>query len=402
MTIQQNIQPFAPSIADEQIADLHARLDATRWPAELPGVGWDRGVPVDYLKELSDYWRHTFDWRAQEAERSLIPQFTTVIDDQNLHFAHIRSVVPNATPLLLLHGWPGSFLDFLDVIGPLSDPAAHGGDPSRGFDLVIPSLPGFGYSTPLAGPGMNADRMGSIFAQLMSELGYERYGVQGYDTGSWVAPKVAAHAPDRVTGVHLNAAISFPYGLPGEAEGLSDADQERWDRMQNFNDGYLQCNSKRPQTVGYGLTDSPVGQLAWIVEKYKELSHPEDALPEDSLDRDHMLSNISLYWFTATAASAAQVYYEEISANAWEDTGDASDEAPWDEADAGAGDWSAEKPSTPTALLLSAHDVTVRRWAERDHHVVRWTELGEGGHFLAMDSPDLLVADIREFFSQLG
>ncbi|CCH31919.1 epoxide hydrolase family protein [Actinosynnema sp. NPDC047251] len=400
----QDIRPFSVDIAQADLDDLATRLAATRWPTELPGVGWSRGVPVDYLRELADYWRTGFDWRAQEAALNAHPQFTTEIDGQRLHFLHVRSPEAGATPLVLLHGWPGAVTDFLDVIGPLSDPAAHGGDPADAFHLVIPSLPGFGFSTPLAGPGMNAEKIGGLLARLMAGLGYDRYGVQGYDTGSWVAPQIGKQAPEHVLGVHVNAMISFPVGVEGELDDLSEADQRRWDSMQTFNDGYLQCNSKRPQTVAYGLHDSPVGQLAWIVEKYKELTMPEDGLPEQSVDRDRMLATISLYWFTGTAGSSAQIYYEEISANDWTGTtGDWSGEA------GGATDWTGEagewagaaRSGVPTGVLVSAHDVTVRRWAERDHDIVHWTELDHGGHFLSLEAPATLVEDVRVFFRKV-
>ncbi|MER5224685.1 epoxide hydrolase family protein [Streptomyces flaveus] len=401
------IHPFRIHIPQDQLDDLHARLAATRWPDELTGVGWSRGVPPAYLKELTEYWRTAYDWRAHEAALNQHSQFTTTIDGQNLHFLHVRSPEPDATPLMLLHGWPGSVVDFLDVIGPLSDPRAYGGDPAGAFHLVVPSLPGFGFSTPLAGPGMGAARMAGVLTGLMSRLGYTRYGVQGYDTGSWVAPEMGKHAPDQVIGVHVNAMITFPVGAEGEMDGLTEAEQRRWQRMQNFNDGYLQCNSKRPQTVAYALTDSPVGQLAWIVEKFKELTDPEDGLPEDSVDRDRMLTNVSLYWLTGTAASAAQVYFEEISANSWSEGGNedwstgtgTGQDAEWGD---GQGDWAASGRGTvPTAVLVSTLDVTIRRWAERDHNVVRWAELDRGGHFLAMEAPDLLVGDIRAFFGTL-
>ncbi|KAA5837319.1 epoxide hydrolase 1 [Saccharopolyspora hirsuta] len=332
------------------------------------------------LQELAEHWRTGYDWRVHEAALNAHPQFTTTVDGQNLHFLHVRSPEPGAAPLLLLHGWPGGVVDFLDVIGPLTDPRAHGGDPADAFHLVVPSLPGFGFSTPLAGPGMNAARMAGILLQLMEKLGYDRFGVQGCDTGSWVAPQLGKQAPERVLGVHLNALITFPVGEEGEFDGLTEVEQRRWESMQDFNDGYLQCNSKRPQTVAYGLHDSPVGQLAWIVEKFKELTEPEAGLPEDSIDRDRILTDVTLYWLTGTAGSAAQIYYEEISANDWSEP---------------------QRGTVPTGVLVSAHDVTIRRWAERDHDVVRWTELGEGGHFLAMEAPGALVEDVRAFFREL-
>jgi pimeloyl-ACP methyl ester carboxylesterase len=405
MNTHQGIRPFRIAVPQAQLDDLKARLANTRWPDELPGVGWSRGVPLAYLKDLAEYWRTTYDWRAHETALNRYPQFVTTIDGQNVHFLHVRSPEPDARPMMLLHGWPGGFVDFLDVIGPLSDPAAHGGDRADAFHLVIPSLPGFGFSTPLAGPGMSPARMAGVLTRLMSQLGYSRYGVQGYDTGSWVAPEMGKQDPDHVVGIHVNALLTFPIGAEGEMDGLTEVEQRRWKRMQNFNDGYLQCNSKRPQTVTYGLHDSPVGQLAWIVEKFKELTDPEDGLPEDSIDCDRMLTDVSVYWLTGTAGSAAQVYYEEISANAWSETagdwsadsGDSTgDSASWGE---GGDDWAASQRGTvPTGVLVSTNDVTIRRWAERDHNVVHWTELDRGGHFLAMEAPDLLVDDVREFF----
>ncbi|WP_030862245.1 epoxide hydrolase family protein [Streptomyces sp. NRRL S-37] len=405
-TTPSSIRSFHLDIPQAQLDDLQARLAATRWPDELPGVGWSRGVPVDYLKDLAEYWRTAYDWRAHEAELNTFPQYMTAIDGQNIHFLHVRSPRADATPLMLLHGWPGSVVDFLDVIGPLSGPGTHGGAPADAFHLVIPSLPGFALSTPLAGPGMDTARMAGAFTQLMARLGYTRYGVQGYDTGSWVALEMGKQAPDHVIGVHVNAMITFPAGAEGEMDGLTEAEQRRWHRMQNFNDGYLQCNSKRPQTVAYALTDSPVGQLAWTVEKFKELTDPEDALPENSIHRDRILTEVSLYWLTATAASAAQVYYEEMSASTWSEAAADDWTAPGTAHDAGWSDgqdgWAAGPQGTvPTAVLLSAHDVTIRRWAERDHNIVRWTELDRGGHFLAMEAPELLVGDVREFFGKV-
>lgn len=424
---QQGIRPFRIDIPQTQLDDLQARLTNTRWPDELPGVGWDRGVPLSYLKELAEYWCTGYDWRVHEAVLNQYPQHVTTIAGQNIHFLHVRSPEPDATPLMLLHGWPGGVVDFLDVIGPLSDPRAQGGDPADAFHLVIPSLPGFGFSTPLAGPGMSAARMAGVLVQLMSRLGYERYGVHGYDTGSWVAPEMGKQDPDHVVGIHVNALLTFPVGADGELDGLTEVEQRRWQAMQDFNDGYLQCNSKRPQTVAYGLHDSPVGQLAWIVEKFKELTDPEDGLPEDSIDRDRILTDVSLYWLTGTAGSAAQVYYEELAANTWSeaagdwsaDAGDSAgsgggtgsrDGTGWG-GGAGSGDgtgggggavsWAPQRGTVPTGVLVSTHDVTIRRWAERDHHVIHWTELDRGGHFLAMEAPELLVGDVRELFRKM-
>nr|WP_221381892.1 epoxide hydrolase family protein [Actinoplanes polyasparticus] len=378
---QSDVRPFRIDIPQAQLDDLKARLANTRWPDELPGVGWSRGVPVGYLREVADYWRTGYDWRVQEAALNQYPQGLTTIDGQNVHFLHVPSPEPEAKPLVLLHGWPGGVVDFLDVIGPLTDPRSHGGDPADAFHLVIPSLPGFGFSTPLAGPGMNATRVAGILVALMARLGYDRYGVQGYDWGAWIGPKLGEQDPERVIGVHLTAMVTIPVGADGEMDGLSEVDQQRWQRMQDSNDGYLRCNSKRPQTVGYGLTDSPVGQLAWIVEKFKELTDPEEGLPEDSIDRDRILTDVSIYWLTGTAVSAAQIYYEEFSASAPSSAG--------------------RRGTVPTGVLVSGQDLAIRPWAERDHHIVHWTELGKGGHFLALEAPELLVDDVRTFFRKL-
>ncbi|GAA0523107.1 microsomal epoxide hydrolase [Paractinoplanes deccanensis] len=385
---QHGLHPFRIDIPQSQLDDLKSRLANTRWPQELPGVGWSRGVPAGYLREIAEYWRTGFDWRAQEAALNQHPQHLATIDGQNLHFLHVPSPEPDATPLLLVHGWPGGVVDFLDVIGPLSDPRNHGGDPADAFHLVIPSLPGFGFSTPLAGPGMNADRMAGILVTLMARLGYERYGVQGYDWGAWVGFKVGRRDPERVIGVHLAALVTPPTGADGETDGLNETERRRWQRMLDFNDGYLRCNSKRPQTVGYALTDSPVGQLAWIVEKFKEDTDPREGLPEDSISRDRILTDVSIYWLTGTAVSAAQIYYEEFSAIAQGDDDRGDDEQE-------------RRGTVPTGVLVSGQDNSIRPWAERDHHIVHWTELGEGGHFLAMEAPDLLAGDVRTFFRKL-
>ncbi|MDN5858669.1 MAG: epoxide hydrolase [Pseudonocardia sp.] len=394
-----NPAPFRIDVPQSQLDDLATRLTNTRWPGELPGVGWTRGVPQDYLRELAGYWRTGYDWRSREAALNELPHYLTAIEDQRIHFVHARSPETAATPLLLLlHGWPSSVVDFLDVIAALTDPRAHGGDPADAFHVVVPSLPGFGFSTPLAGPGMNAERTAAILAQLMAQLGYSRYGVQGGDTGSFVAPALGRQNPEQVIGVHLNAALTFPTGTEGETDQLDEADQRRWAAMQSFNDGYLQIQSKSPQTLAYALHDSPVGQLAWMAEMFHRFADP--ARP---IDRDRVLTEVSLYWFTGTAGSSAQCYYEAVTA--WGEAGEGDDTDPGNADDTSTGRGGADAPDRPsmppTAFLLSTNDVTVRAFAERDHHVVRWTELDRGGHFLAMEQPGLFVNDVRAFFTEL-
>jgi len=382
MMNQSAISTFRIDIPQADIVDLQERLTDTRWPSELEGVGWSRGVPVEYLQGLAGYWRDGFDWRAQEARINEFPQFLVEIDGQTIHFVHGKSGEPNATPLLLIHGWPGSFVEFIDLIGPLTDPVAHGGNAEDAFDVVIPSIPGFGFSMPLSGPGWSDPRVTQAFTELMARLGYDRYGVQGGDVGAFVAPLLAQIDPSHVVGVHVNALVTFPSGDPAELEGLTESEQERMARFQNFEQdmsGYMSMQGTRPQTLAYGLSDSPVGQLAWIVEKFKEWTDPAAELPEDAVDRDHLLTNISIYWFTNTAGSSANHYYEGFH--------DPSAFAP------------KERGTVPMGVAVSlTQDIAIRRLAERDYNVVHWTEFDEGGHFAAMEAPEFLIDDVRTFF----
>ena len=271
------IRPFRIDIPQEDLDDLKERLGRTRWPDEISGVGWSRGVPLVYLKELAEYWRTTYDWREHEATLNKLAQFTTTIDGQNIHFLHMRSTEPDALPLIVTHGWPGSVVEFLDIIGPLTDPRAHGGDPADAFHLVIPSIPGFGFSGPTREAGWTEQRIAAAFAELMRQLGYDRYGAQGGDIGAGVSPNLGRVAPDHVVGVHVNAAtigfMPFPPLDDAELAQLTDSEKARVQRIGDFmaeDLGYAQIQSTRPQTLAYGLTDSPVGQLAWIVEKFQE------------------------------------------------------------------------------------------------------------------------------------
>jgi epoxide hydrolase len=376
-----SIRPFQVEVPQADLDDLHDRLGRTRWSDDLPGVGWSRGVPLEYLRELAEHWRTGFDWRKQEATINQYPQFTTTIDGANVHFLHVRSPEPDATPLLLLHGWPGSVVEFLDVVGPLSDPRAHGGDPADAFHLVIPSLPGHGFSGPLNEPGWTDGRVAAALTELMARLGYQRYGVQGGDIGAFIAPQLGRLDPDHVIGVHVNALTTFPSGDPAEMADLNEREQQRMARFQLFQDdlmGYMQVQGTRPQTIAYALADSPVGQLAWIVEKFKDWTNPSAELPEDSVDRDRLLANVSIYWFTNTARSSANAYYERFH--------DASMWAP------------RQRSVVPTGVAVFPQDIAIRRFAERTETVVRWSEFDRGGHFAAMEAPDLLVGDVRGFF----
>jgi pimeloyl-ACP methyl ester carboxylesterase len=376
------ITSFQIDIPQDRLDDLHRRLDHTRWPGEVAGAGWAAGVPLGYLKDLAEYWRTAYDWRAHEAQLNEYPQFTTVIDEQTVHFLHVRSPEPHALPLIITHGWPGSIVEFMKIIGPLTDPARHGGDPADAFHVVAPSVPGFGFSSPLAAPGWNTNRVARAWSELMNRLGYHRYGAQGGDTGAIVSPQLGRIDPDHVIGVHVNNLGTFPSGDPAELAGLTEADQARLALMSTWGSdmaGYAIVQSTRPQTISYALTDSPVGQLAWIVEKFKEWTDPSAALPEDAVDRDLILTDVSLYWLTSTAGSAAHIYYED--ARTW---GQVPPRSP-----------------VPTGVAVFPNDLTLRPLAERDHHVVHWTEFDRGGHFAALEAPDLLVDDVRTFFRQL-
>jgi epoxide hydrolase len=389
------IEEFRVSIPQADLDDLADRLARTRWPASLPGAawdlaapgaGWERGVPVGYLRELAEYWRDGFDWRAQEARLNSYPQYLARIGGQKIHFLHVKSPEPDATPLLLLHGWPGSVVEFLRVIGPLSDPRSHGGGPAPAFDLVIPSLPGFGFSGPVTEPGWGSRRIAGALAELMARLGYGRYGAQGGDFGAFVAPDLGRVDPDHMIGVHVNAATMgfIPFGdIPEQDQAtFSPAEKERAQRLQGYlaeGNGYFQIQSTRPQTLSYGLTDSPAGQLAWIVEKFKEWTNTGHALPEDAIPRDEILADVSVYWFTGTAGSTANLYYESMHS----------------------GDW--PTPSqVPTGVAVFAEDVAIRRYAERANNIVHWSDFDTGGHFAALETPGLLVQDIRTFFASLA
>jgi epoxide hydrolase len=377
-----DIKPFHIDIPQADLDDLHRRLDATRWPDELPGVDWQYGVPLDYLKDLTEYWRTSYDWRTHEKQLNDLPHHTTEIDGQNIHFVHVRSPEPNALPLLLTHGWPGSFIEFTDLIGPLTDPTTHGGDPADAFHLVIPSLPGFGFSGPTHDTGWHTRRIAKAWAELMHRLGYHRYGAQGGDFGALITPDLGRVDPEHTIGLHVNAAtVGFiPFSPPADDE-LTDLERARWTRQQRFmTDGnaYFQLQATRPQTIAYALTDSPTGQLAWIIEKFKEWTHPVDTLPDQIIDRDRLLTNITIYWLTGTANSAARIYYENTHSGEW----------PY-------------RTEIPTGVAAFAEDLPIRRYAEQTNNITHWTDFDTGGHFAALETPDLLTTDMRQFFRGL-
>lgn len=363
------INPFRIDIPQEQLDDLHARLDRTRWPAELPGTGWSYGVPLDYLKKLAHYWRHSYDWRAAERRLNSFPQFTTAIDGQNVHFLHVRSVKPDALPLLLTHGWPGSVVEFDKIIEPLA----------KDFHLIIPSIPGFGFSGPTTETGWNAERVARAWAELVNRLGYRRYGAHGGDWGSVISLELGRIDAEHLAGVHVTMLPTFPSGDPAELERLTDQERERLGDRERYTRelaGYRAIQGTRPHTLAAGLHDSPVGQLAWIVDMFKLWTDSAE-VPEDAVDVDQLLTNVMVYWLTGTAASSARIYREPSTA------------------------WVNQEPvRTRLGVAVFAHEIVrpVRTFAQRVHPIEHWSEFSRGGHFAAMERPDELIGDLRAFF----
>ncbi|HEV2476962.1 MAG TPA: epoxide hydrolase [Candidatus Dormibacteraeota bacterium] len=381
------MQPHAPSAAEVktfrvevpqvEIDDLHQRLAITRWPDEIGAAG-SYGVPLAHVKELAGYWRNGYDWRENEARLNAVPQFTTVIDGQQIHFVHIRSEEPNAVPLLITHGWPGSIVELMKVFEPLAHPRRHGGDPADAFHVIAPSIPGYGFSGPTTEPGWDVKRIAAAFAELMRRLGYSRYGTQGGDWGSVISRQLGLIVSEHIIGSHFNTLATAPSGDPDDLKLLTERERsflERGQRFQQQGSGYYTIQASRPQTLAYGLTDSPAGLLAWIAEKFTEWTDPSS-----KIDRDQLLTNVSVYWFTGTANSAARLYAEFAR------SGSA---------------WGKVEPSTvPAGVAQFPYEIfpPIRRFAERSNNIVHWSEFDRGGHFPAMELPDLLVGDIRAFF----
>ena len=372
-----HVEPFEVGIPDEDVADLHRRLAATRWPDPAPAADWEQGTDLDYLRELVDYWRAGFDWRAQERRLNDLDHFLTEIDGQRVHFVHARSRHPGAWPLVLSHGWPGSIVEFLDVFGPLTDPP----DPADAFHVVAPSLPGYGFSGPVSGPGWHPRRVAEAFTALMERLGYARYGVQGGDWGSLVSQNMADLAPDRVAGLHVNF-VSVPPPRGDRGRELDPEEQASMDRLAAFQAtgaGYSAIQSTKPQTLGYALDDSPTGLAAWIVDKFRAWSDCGGDV-EQSFTKDQLLTNVALYWFTRTATSSARLYYEMRRAGR-----EALPRA---------------RVEVPTAVANYPGEIgrVPRRWVEHRYRVTHWVDQPRGGHFAAMEVPDLFVDDLRSFF----
>ena len=368
-------KPFKINVSEPALADLRERLARTRWPAAIAGAGWRYGVGLDALRELAEHWRTAYDWRKTEAALNALPQFTATIDGQNIHFIHVRSPEKNALPLILTHGWPSSVMEFMQVIAPLSDPRAHGGDAADAFDLIIPAIPGYGFSGPTAEQGWDSARVAKAWDALAKSLGYARYGAHGGDAGGLVTRELGILKPEGLVGVHLLQIFAFPSGAPGEMERMDDFEKGGMANLGDWelNSGYAAIQKSRPQTLAYGLADSPAAQLAWIADFLMAFDQGVD-----HLGRDYLLDQATLYWLTNTGGSAALQYFED--------------------ARSGAG-YREERNETPTGVAVFPYDFrSVRAFAERSTNIVHWSQFDRGGHFAALDAPDLLVGDLRKFF----
>lgn len=379
-----DIRPFEIHIPDEQLRDLQQRLARTRLPDRIPGTGWDYGTDRGYLEELLAYWQEEFDWRAQERRLNRFDQFITDIDGLEMHFIHQRSSRPDAIPLLVVHGWPGSISEFTGIIGPLTEPAAHGDEQAPAFHVIAPSLPGFGFSGRPDEPGYNPERMAHVLAALMERLGYERYMISGGDWGAIINRHLAWNYPERVTGLHSNMLLA---PVP-EDEAVRDAataeELALREQRQTFmadERAYQQIQGTKPQSIGVGLNDSPAGLAAWIVEKFHgwtELPQRPDGHLDEYFSKDELLTNIAIYWFTETITSASRIYYE--SRNVPDDNPIGYIGVP-----------------TGAAVFPAEIFITPRAWAEAAHNIIHWSVMPEGGHFAALEEPELLVGDLRAF-----
>jgi len=376
--------PFRIAIPEADLRDIRERLVRTRWPEAETVDDWSQGVPLAYVRQLCSYWADGYDWRATEARLNALPQYRTEIDGLGIHFVHVRSPRADALPLIITHGWPGSVVEFLKVIGPLTDPATHGGDPADAFHVVCPSLPGYGFSDKPTHPGWGVQRVAGVWAELMARLGYERYGAQGGDWGASVTTILGQQDPDHLAGIHLNPPIAAPdaatFGDLTEAEREALAAMER---AQQWEDGYSMQQSTRPQTLGYALMDSPAGLCAWIVEKFRAWSDCEGN-PENVFTRDEILDNVMLYWLPGTAASSARLYWESFKqVQSWFTRS------------------TADTVRVPTGCSIFPKDLPrpSLRWAKQRYTDIRyWNEPDKGGHFAAFERPEIFVNEVRSFF----
>ena len=372
------VRPFRIRVPDDVLHDLKARLGRARFPDEIPGSGWEYGTDLTYMKQLVSYWRDTFDWRTQEQRLNRFPQFKTNIDGLDLHFIHQRAKASNAVPLVLLHGYPDSFVTFTKVIDALTDPASHGGQPEEAFHVIVPSLPGYGFSERPRQPGWGAARAAAAFTTLMARLGYTQYAVQGGGLGCVIGTRMALHDRAHVLGQHFND-CAVPASPADPEAGVPPAELQRMKARQAEladEQAYLEMADKKPHTVGYELVDSPIGLAAWIVDKYRAWCDC-DGNPEKKFTKDDLLTNIMVYWVTETGASAGRIYRESRRDVKFPG-----------------------KVETPTAYAVFPKNMTLapRRWIEARYNVTRWTEMPRGGHFAALEEPELFVGDVRAFF----
>ncbi len=380
-----SITPFKIDVPEAELADLRERLARVRWPDEV-GTNWTYGTDLAYLKELIEYWRTEYDWRTHEAELNAHDHFRTEIGGRQLHFIHQRSSNEDALPLIMTHGWPGSITEFTKIIPLLTEPQAHGGNAADAFHMICPSIPGYGFSDAPTEPGFDQMRVAEGNVELMARLGYERYGAQGGDWGSPISSWTARLAPEQVVGLHLTLVFAgFPKHKDDPFEGVTDAERARMDaRRAHMTDGagYQAIQGSKPQTLGYGLNDSPVGLAAWITEKFHAWTHCQGEI-ENSISKDELLTNIMVYWVTQTITSSARLYYESNHS--------------------GNNMFADGRIETPTGAAMFPGELyqPPRAWAEEQYNVVHWTEQAAGGHFAALEAPELLAQDLREFFRTL-
>lgn len=378
------MEPFLVDVPEAALDDLRARLRATRWPEPATVDDWSQGVPLGVARDLCDHWATAYDWRRVEGWLNGLPQFRTEVDGLGIHLLHVRSPHPDAFPLVLTHGWPGSILEFRKVVGPLTDPVAHGGSPADAFHVVVPSLPGYGFSDKPARSGWGVERIAAAWATVMDRLGYRRYGAQGSDWGTTVSTLLGLAHPERVAGIHLMPPLAPPD--PATFDDLTDAERSALASLREadqWGSGYSRQQATRPQTVGYGLVDSPAALCAWIAEKYWAWTDHDGSL-DPVISRDELLDTVMLYWLPAAGASAARLYWESIRQ---------VDE--WISGDAGAA------VDVPTGCTVFPKELQrpSRRWAERRFtNILHWGEPARGGHFAALEQPELFVDEVRTFF----
>lgn len=375
-----DVRPFSIDIPEDVLADLGERLQRTRWPERETVDDWSQGIPLEYVQTVCAYWADEYDWRAREARLNAFPQFKTELDELDIHFIHVQSPDPGALPLLMTHGWPGSVVEFLDVIGPLTDPVAHGGEARDAFHVICPSLPGYGFSDKPRATGWGVEKVAAEWDTLMTRLGYDSYVAQGGDWGAAVTTAIGAQNRGHCRGIHVN--MPSARATDEARANPTPRDQLALDRAkhyQDWNSGYSKQQSTRPQTLGYGLVDSPAGQAAWILEKFWAWTDC-DGHPEKAIARDALLDNVMLYWLNGTGASSARLYWESFGR---------------------AGVGGARAVELPTGCSIFPKEIvpTPRSWAEQRYtNIVHWNELDKGGHFAAFEQPELFVNELRNCF----